>query len=66
MVKLKNMRIANTNEIPMDVRLDASVTKTISPGGDTITVCQNYGDEYTFRLQTIAIFFMNDLPVVKD
>ena len=40
--------------------LDASVIKTFSSGGDPITARQNYGDECTFRLQTTAIFFVNE------
>jgi hypothetical protein len=65
MVKLKNTRIAYANEISMDASLDASVIKTVSSGGDPITARQNYGDECTFRLQTTAIFFVNDMPKVK-
>ena len=65
MVKLKNTRIAYANEVSMDASLDASVIKTISSGGDPITGRQNYGDECTFRLQTTAIFFVNDMPKVK-
>ena len=64
-VKLKNTRIAYANEVSMDVRLDASVIKTISSGGDPITARQNYSDECTFRLQTTAIFFVNDMPKVR-
>ena len=45
--------------------LDASVIKTFSSGGDPITVRQNYSDELTFRLQTTAIFFVNDMPKVR-
>ena len=59
-VKLKNTRIAYANEVSMDASLDASVIKTISSGGDPITARQNYGDECTFRLQTTAIFFVNE------
>ena len=64
-VKLKNTRIAYANEVSMDASLDASVIKTFSSGGDPITARQNYGDECTFRLQTTAIFFVNDMPKVK-
>jgi len=45
--------------------LDASVIKTFSSGGDPITARQNYSDECTFRLQTTAIFFVNDMPKVR-
>ena len=64
-VKLKNTRIAYANEVSMDASLDASVIKTFSSGGDPITARQNYSDELTFRLQTTAIFFVNDMPKVR-
>ncbi|CAL6299727.1 unnamed protein product [Bathycoccus prasinos] len=65
MVAIKNTRIVVANEVSMDVSLDASVIKTLSSGGDAITARQNYANESTFRLQTTAICFVNDMPTIK-
>ncbi|CAL6316831.1 unnamed protein product [Bathycoccus prasinos] len=65
MVAIKNTRIVVANEVSMDVSLDASVIKTLSSGGDAITARQNYANESTFRLQTTAICFVNDMPNIK-
>ena len=65
MVGLKNTRIAVANEVSMDASLDASVIKSLSSGGDPMTGRQNYQDESTFRLQTTALFFVNDMPKIK-
>ena len=65
MVRLKNTRIAVANEVSMEASLDASVIKSLSSGGDPMTGRQNYQDESTFRLQTTALFFVNDMPKIK-
>lgn len=48
---IRNNRIALSNEIKVDQVLDASIIKTMSSGGDSITARQNFKDEQTFKVQ---------------
>jgi len=63
---IKNARLALSNECRMDKALiDGNLLKTLSSGGDQLTVRQNFRDEVPVTLFASFFYFGNDLPEVS-
>lgn len=64
MVPIRHKRFAMLNESSQQQNIDARIIKICAGGGDPITARQNHKDEFTFTLQCMFWFFMNDMPKI--
>jgi hypothetical protein len=63
---LAGCRIAIGNEARMDgSKMDGNMMKTLSSGGDSIFLRQNFKDQIKVEPQTTFFGFMNDMPPVS-
>jgi phage/plasmid-associated DNA primase len=64
-VPLIGCRIALGNEVRLDGKgLDGNQMKTLSSGGDTLLVRQNFKDQVNIEMITTFILLVNDMPPI--
>ena len=63
--KLKNKRIAYSNESSPDAVFDAQMIKMFASGGDTLKVRSLYKESVEFKLEALPFLFCNDFNNIK-
>jgi hypothetical protein len=62
---LRACRLAISNECRMDkVPIDGNLLKTLSSGGDMVSVRQNFKDEVGMIVKTAFVYMGNDMPEI--